>query len=219
MNVIFFLNMILIADARNVTIATSKDYSGIGSFDDVPARGTAANLQAVRRDYKFRLVNTGSIQAAMAGKEIFWPTYYQIDIRIEPCSNFTLSGGRGDSCCSSTGEINCQDTTTGVHAGQDMQIAYVQNAHVSTCLGTEFEDDLNCGTFIEIHRVGTELTDSVAEVLADIRLENLGGSYNTDYVSTAHLCAGQYELWWVVRTRSGPYVQHRKPFDILTPTC
>jgi hypothetical protein len=103
-----------------------------------------------------------------------------------------------------------------------LQIAYFQNAHISTCEGTVFSDDVNCGTFIEVHRKPqslTDLSDKEQAVLADVRLANAGGAFATTYLSTASLCAGDYELWWVVRTRSGPYVQFRKPLTIATPSC
>ena len=176
-------------------------------------------MQSIRRDYKFRLIDSGSVAAALAGQGTYWPVYYQMDMRVRPCANITLTGNRGDNCCSGTGVVNCQDNPMSVKAGDDLQIAYMQNSHISTCVGTEFESDPNCGTFIEIHRTGTELTDFVAEVLADIRLDATDGAYNTDWIATNKLCAGTYELWWVVRTRSGPYVQLRKPFTVATPSC
>ena len=216
MIIYFLINLVL---GQNLTISTSHDYTGMGSFTSSSFEGTDAYLSSIRKDYKFRLVNLGSIDQAIAGTGYYWPVFYQIDIRVEPCFNFTLTGGRGDTCCDNTGEVNCQDSPSQVHAGSDMQVAFISNAHISTCQGTEFADDPNCGTFIEIHRTGNELTESVAEVLADIRLKATGGAFNTQWISTKKLCAGVYELWWVVRTRSGPYVQLRKPFTVITPSC
>ena len=225
MNLLLILLPLAVGGAQvDLTIANSGDYAGEGSFAVVPPRGTYAYLSAIRRDYKFRLVNAGSAAGGLAGTEIFWPMYYQIDIRINPCVNVTLSGGLGAACCAGTGEVNCQDSTVGVAAGEDLQIAYIQNAHISNCIGTDFEDDPNCGTYIEIHRGESiddspQLADDVAAVLAGVPLTNTGGGYQTVYIGTGNLCSGPYELWWVVRTRSGPYVQHRKPFDVLTPSC
>ena len=207
----------------NVTIDTSMAYTGMGSVGSAPPSGTPGYLATLRRDYKFRLADAGDPAKALAGLETYWPGYYQIDIKVEPCSNHTLTGGRGATCCSSTGEVNCQDHDS-IHAGVDMQIAYLQNAHISTCINTDFADDPNCGTFIEVHRADNgldtqELTDSVAEVLASVGLTTSTGAYQTAYVSTSGLCAGDFQLWWVVRTRSGPYVQFQKGFEVLSPTC
>jgi hypothetical protein len=192
----------------------SASYSGRGSFEFVPE---------IRTDYKFRLIDSNSIESALAGVAIYWPVFYQINIRVNPCVNSTLAGGRGDLCCSGTGEVNCQDSTEGILVGPDLQIAYMQSAHVSNCEGTDFADDPNCGTFIEIHRSITSplssLTADERKILSDVRVGNHAGAFTTTYIPTYSLCAGSYELWWVVRTRSGPYVQLRKPFECLAPTC
>ena len=191
------------------------DYSGLNTWE----------MQlAVRTDYKFRLTNSGDPVAAMAGLDVYWPAYYQIDIRVEPCMDATLAGGKGMMCCTNTGVVNCQDNAIGILAGPDMQIAYLQNAHISTCEGTDFSSDVNCGTYIEIHRsdngLGTsELTDSVAEVLESIHITSTNGGYQTAYMRTSNLCTGDYALWWVVRTRSGPYVQFQKSFSVAYPSC
>jgi hypothetical protein len=194
-----------------------------GSPADYSGQGSWASIPAIRTDYKFRLINENSVAAALAGSAIYWPSLYQIDVRINPCVNITLTGGRGDLCCAHTGEANCQDSMEDIHAGPDLQIAYIQNAHISTCVGTEFSDDPNCGTFIEIHRAVSgalaNLTSTEAEVLASVQLENAGGAFMTTYIPTTGVCAGGYELWWVVRTRSGPYVQFRKPFNVISPSC
>ena len=200
---------------KRIVFLVSSVFASWGTWE-VPA--------AIRTDYKFRLTTLGDPAGALLGLETYWAAYYQIDIKIEPCYDDSLTGGRGNECCRNTGEVNCQDLLTGVAAGPDMHFAYMQNAHIATCSGTNSADDLNCGTFIEVHRsdngLGTEeVTDSVAEVLASIPLENNNGAYHTEYISTSALCAGDYALWWVVRTRSGPYVQFQKNFQVIYPSC
>lgn len=43
--------------------------------------------------------------------------------------------------------------------------------------------------------------------------------FNTQYISTKNLCTGRYEFWVVVRTRTGRYLQHVKPFFSRYPSC
>jgi hypothetical protein len=205
-------------------VASATAGSGWGDASSVPARGTHAYFSALRKDYKFRLINLGDPAAALAGLDVYWQAYYQIDIRIEPCKDASLTGGLKDQCCVGTGVVNCQDSSDPIIAGDDLHIAYQQNAHISNCLGTEFEDDPNCGTYIEIHRSvdavnPTSITAEQAEVLAEVQLTDNNGAYMTAYIGTGRLCAGSYELWWVVRTRSGPYVQFRKKFVVAYPNC
>merc|ERR1719277_2638250 len=105
-------------------------------------------------------------------------------------------------------------------AGLDLQIAYFQNAHIPTCTGGDFDGDPNCGTYLEVHRPNRD-----PEILADVQIDGgLDGGrfmngYRTARVSTWRLCLGEHELWWVVRTRSGPYVQKIAPFFIESPSC
>jgi hypothetical protein len=214
-----FFPMVALSYVSLLIIHVQGDYSGSGNWSFPPT---------YRTDYKFRLIDANSVSAALTGTAVYWPSLYQIDVRINPCVNSTLAGGRNSlECCSMTGEVNCQDSIEGVFAGgDDLQVAYMQNALISTCKGTEFEDDIyNCGTFLEIHRAVTStsnLTNTEAEVLSAVSLNgDANGAFSTTYLSTrnAAICTGNYELWWVVRTRSGPYVQLRKPFTVIAPSC
>ncbi|CAK8986818.1 unnamed protein product [Durusdinium trenchii] len=155
---------------------------------------------------------------------------YSIDILIDPCRDLIRSGGRGSACCSFSGVAGCQHHPD-VEAGQDLQVAYMQNAHIASCRGTEFEYDPNCGTYLEVHRPGQKA------VLSDVRIDStttvtwtdLGAGveqpyitsagYQTRFLATHRLCRGEYEVWWVVRTRSGPYVQRTRAFYVSSPTC
>jgi hypothetical protein len=184
------------------------------TFSGLSGRGSPEYYASIRTDYKFRLVNMGDPGRALNGTEIYWPAYYKIDIRVDPCRDVALTGGRRDQCCSGTGGIDCQDHTDGIYAGNDLLVAYMQNARISTCDGTVFSDDLNCGTYLEIHRMGDDPT-----VLSDLKLFNAGGVYQTVHIPTTNLCTGEYEIWWVVRTRSGPYVQYKKLLNVLSPSC
>eukprot|EP00913_Durusdinium_trenchii_P013449 g12629.t1 len=155
---------------------------------------------------------------------------YSIDILIDPCRDLIRSGGRGSACCSFSGVAGCQHHPD-VEAGQDLQVAYMQNAHIASCRGTEFEYDPNCGTYLEVHRPGQKA------VLSDVRIDStttvtwtdLGAGveqpyitsagYQTRFLATHRLCRGEYEVWWVVRTRSGPYAPRRCPGDVRSKRC
>ena len=188
------------------THLAKADYSGTGTWETPPP---------IRTDYRFRLIDQVSAQDALAGAGIYWPAFYQIIILVDPCRTLLLTGGLNDLCCSGTSQSNCQDHPDDIIAGPDLQVAYMQNARVSSCLETDFSDDPNCGTYIEIHRAVEESPRALFAVM----VHDAGGAYQTTYVKTSGLCSGPYELWWVVRTRSGPYVQLKKPFTIQAPFC
>ena len=40
-----------------------------------------------------------------------------------------------------------------IDAGEDLQVAYMQNAHIASCCGTDFEYDPNCGTYLEACKI------------------------------------------------------------------
>lgn len=168
----------------------------------VPERDTDAYLAMLRTDYRFRI------------QEEY--VYYTIDILIDPCRDEIRAGGLGAECCSSTNRMGCQDYSD-MEAGPDLQVAYFQNAHIPNCIGTPFQGDPNCGTYLEVHRQSGDWR----EVLADVRIDTVPkpNGYMTTRIATHRLCMGIYDVWWVVRTRSGPYVQRNKSFFVTAPSC
>ena len=71
-----------------------------------------------------------------------------------------------------------------------------------------------CGTYLEIHKPNDE---SIEE---ELRIENLYSSgFKTEFISTKNLCAGNYEVWLVLRTRNGYILQYVKPFYSVSPSC
>ena len=186
------------------------DFTGTGSTRNFPIRNTDQYFASLRKDYNYRIISP----TPTPGGSLSSPTLYKIEIRIEPCRLAVLTGNRMNNCCDNTNEANCQDHTS-IDAGEDMQVAYFQNAHIPTCVGTVFETDPNCGTFIEVHRVND------VDVVADLPLTkgDTTHGFRSAYIDTTRLCAGDYELWWVVRTRAGPFVQYRKLFKVLSPSC
>merc|ERR1712032_147522 len=194
----------LVAAAALFSQPTSQDpergWGFIGGIPVLPERDTQEYFNLLRTDYKFRLQ----------------PDYvqYSVDIKVDPCRDLVLTGGRGDQCCFDMNTVCCQHHPL-VQAGPDLQIAFFQNAHIPNCHGTLFAGDLNCGTYIEVHRKGS------IQVLADISIdaEPFTNGYRTTRVATHKLCLGEHELWWVVRTRSGPWVQQIVAFNVSFPTC
>lgn len=181
-------------DTKNFTRA------GWGILGDVPWGDSEEYLEQVRTDYKFR----------------DQPDYvqYSIDMRVQPCKDVIQAGGVGSSCCSGANVAGCQHHPT-VDGGPDLQVAYFQNAHVPNCRDTLFEADPNCGTFIEVHRKLDK------KILADVKVDHLDfpSGYQTTWLATHRLCVGDHQLWWVVRTPSGPWVKKFRNFFVRTPSC
>eukprot|EP00435_Cladocopium_sp_Y103_P017061 s854_g4.t1 len=181
----------------------SEDAVGWSPVKNMPQRDTAPYFALIRTDYK-----------TPGWQGIDREVAYSIDILIDPCRDLVRAGGRGSACCKDQNIAGCQHHPD-IEAGQDLQVAYMQNAHIASCRGTDFEYDPNCGTYLEVHRPGTK------EVLSDVRIDaqSFPSGYQTVFLATHRLCRGQYEVWWVVRTRSGPYVQRTRSFYVSSPTC
>ena len=92
-------------------------------------------------------------------------------------------------------------------------MAYFSNGKIPIC-GGEAAYSPNCGVYIEVHRAGHHVVVSDTQ----IKKEYADG-YQTDFVPTHKVCAGDYELWWVVRSPAGPVVMHVKPFNVYGPSC
>lgn len=101
-----------------------------------------------------------------------------------------------------------------------LELGVTQTAYIVECGGV-FRRSQSCGTFLEVHRPGSE------EVLAQARLR---GQYTSGYrmavITTTHLgngsrtlCEGDHELWWVHRTRYEYIVEKVMPFRIVSPEC
>eukprot|EP00928_Gymnodinium_smaydae_P023436 TRINITY_DN19346_c0_g1_i1.p1 TRINITY_DN19346_c0_g1~~TRINITY_DN19346_c0_g1_i1.p1 ORF type:complete len:289 (-),score=31.60 TRINITY_DN19346_c0_g1_i1:316-1182(-) len=190
-----------------LTRARAQEYDanprGWGAISALPERDSTQYLRLLRTDYKFRLQDDY--------------VQYTIDMLVQPCKDLLKAGKFGKDCCYEMNRPACQHHPI-IRAGLDLQIAYFQNVHVPTCAGTAFDGDPNCGTYIEVHKPGDR------EILGDVRIDsNLEGGllngYRTASIATHRLCLGAHELWWVVRTRSGPYVQKIREFFVEYPSC
>mmetsp|Transcript_2749 Transcript_2749/g.6802 ORF Transcript_2749/g.6802 Transcript_2749/m.6802 type:complete len:225 (-) Transcript_2749:90-764(-) len=182
------------------TLGASKRYVGWGIVGDVPRGDTEEYRSLVRTDYRFRI------------QEDY--VRYSIDIRINPCKDEIIAAGMGIACCSGTSIAGCQHHPE-VDGGPDLQVAYFQNAHIPNCKGTPFEADHNCGTFLEVHRLGDR------KILADMGIDQIDfpSGYQTTRLAIHRLCVGDHELWWVVRTPSGPWVKKIRKFFVRSPSC
>lgn len=99
-------------------------------------------------------------------------------------------------------------------------VAYAQTGYITQCFGS-FALDNHCGTFLEVHEPGSE------RVLSQVRLL---GEYTSGFRTTTvplffagdaarTVCSGDYELWWVLRTRYNLIVHKRKRFRVVAPLC
>jgi len=218
-------------NCRNGKCEESNVRGGWGRESDFksPERdGEFTYFASLRGDYKMRIMRDSM--------------YVKVDIRVDPCKSEIETGGLRKNCCQNSNLVACQNHPYNVRGGKDLQIAYFQNAHIPTCDGTPFENDPNCGTFIEIHHAAGEYSEKAANlkgietgpdpevemslnfnpvVLSDVRLDvEFPNGFQTVYISTHRLCSGWHELWWVVRTlHAGPFVLRRVPFFVYYPSC
>ena len=80
--------------------------------------------------------------------------------------------------------------------------------------GNEFEFLATCGTYFEVHRPFDDL------ILQEKKVETLyTNNIVFDFIPSKLLCAGQYELWLVFRTRIGNILKYIKPFFVEYPGC
>jgi hypothetical protein len=132
---------------------------------------------------------------------------YLVRIKINPCLHVN-----DDYCCNEKSEGMCLDNPF-VKATSALIVAWSFNNFLTQCYN-EFSDEAECGTFIEVHR------PNQPRVLSDKRVvEDYSVGFTTVLVDTSQLCAGYYELWWVIRTRTGRVLQYSRQFFIAWPSC
>lgn len=121
------------------------------------------------------------------------------------------------------GTQTCRDPEDNSSHSYCMEIAYKQTGYIVEC-NNEFKNDPHCGTYIEIHKNNKE---NKYEILSDIKLKGgFHSGYHDSYISllykgntTRVLCKGEYELWWVQRTRSNFIIERTKVFNVTKPEC
>ncbi|TMW62405.1 hypothetical protein Poli38472_014820 [Pythium oligandrum] len=99
-------------------------------------------------------------------------------------------------------------------------VAYMQTAYIAQCFGA-FALDNHCGTFLEVHAPGDNAILSQTRLLGEytngFRTTVLPLFYKGDRTRT--ICRGDYEIWWVQRTRYSFIIQKKKKFRVVDPTC
>eukprot|EP00443_Scrippsiella_acuminata_P087116 CAMPEP_0115561070 /NCGR_PEP_ID=MMETSP0271-20121206/100795_1 /TAXON_ID=71861 /ORGANISM="Scrippsiella trochoidea, Strain CCMP3099" /LENGTH=172 /DNA_ID=CAMNT_0002995167 /DNA_START=70 /DNA_END=584 /DNA_ORIENTATION=- len=169
----FAVGGLLAAVLLRTALAASSSLTrvGWGIVGDVPRGDSDEYISLIRTNYKFRIQ----------------PDYvrYSIDLLVDPCRDLVRAGSKAEGCCTDSNIAGCQHHYD-VYAGEDLQVAYFQNAHIANCRGTPFEDDPNCGTFIEIHR------PSDKRILADAGIDHVDfpSGYSTTRLATHRLCVG-----------------------------
>jgi len=141
-----------------------------------------------------------------------------------PCWDYSDSVHSNSTCRGENGTTmaNC------------VEVGFLQTAFVVACGGAAAHD-LNCGTFLEIHRKndGDILSESQlpAGFVSGFSVATIPMSYN--YTLEHLLCAGEYEMWWVKRipgiTSYGGavgngksvkgIVEYKKGFTVTAPAC
>lgn len=135
------------------------------------------------------------------------PLYYKIIIKINPCL-----GRTNQQCCDGKNQDVCGDHPS-ISSGQGIPIAWFMTGYVVQC-SPLFDATGNCGTYMEIHEPNNETILEQAQIT-----KSISNGFTMQFISTANLCAGMYELWMVVRTRNGSILQHVKPFYSEYPSC
>jgi len=117
-------------------------------------------------------------------------------------------------------DASCRAPLDGSEIPTCIELGVTQTAYIVEC-GGAFRRSQHCGTFLEVHKPGSEV------ILAQARLR---GQYTSGYRmavitttfmgnSSRSLCKGAHELWWVHRTRYQFIVERVMPFYVASPQC
>lgn len=101
-----------------------------------------------------------------------------------------------------------------------VSVAYMQTALIVQCFGS-FALDNHCGTFLELHEPDSEVIVSQTRLLGEytsgFRTTTLPLFFRGDRTRT--VCRGDYEIWWVQRTKYNFIVQKKKTLRVVNPIC
>ncbi|KAF1318199.1 hypothetical protein FI667_g14168, partial [Globisporangium splendens] len=100
-------------------------------------------------------------------------------------------------------------------------VGYMQTGYITQCFGAAFALDNHCGTFLEVHEPGSKIILSQTRLLGEypsgFRTTTLPLFFRGDRTRT--ICSGNYEIWWVQRTKYNFIVQKKKKFVVVYPAC
>jgi hypothetical protein len=181
------------ADQMKIASEDSVDYSDLtGTLSTAEGRALYYYTTNAIEGYQFEFVKH---------------EYYNIFLKLDPCREMD-----DEMCCDQSAESSCGDHDV-IVASTDLAIAWFTNQYIIQCQG-DFLDNEECGTFIEVHR------PTNPTVISQIRIEKYSeDGFSMEFISTKTLCAGRYELWFVVRSRSARILQYVKPFYCSEPSC
>ncbi|OWZ17383.1 hypothetical protein PHMEG_0008681 [Phytophthora megakarya] len=99
-------------------------------------------------------------------------------------------------------------------------VGFMQSSYIVQC-GGDFELSNHCGVFLELHEPDNGVILSQTRLLkqytSGFRTTTLPLFFQGDHTRT--ICMGDYEIWWVQRTRYNFIVQKKKKFRITSPQC
>ncbi|KAH7459795.1 uncharacterized protein KRP23_11348 [Phytophthora ramorum] len=142
----------------------------------------------------------GRLRALVPMAEVVRPACWDYNDSINALAScYTVDGRKRDTC---------------------VAVGFMQNSYITQC-GGAFALSNHCGTFLELHEPGSELILSQTRLLGQypngFRTTTLPLFFQGDRARS--ICMGDYEIWWVQRTRYNFIVQKKKKFRVTSPQC
>ena len=131
---------------------------------------------------------------------------YYLHFQIDPCRD------KDDFCSTKTSEAPCADHDE-IVGGTDLPVAWFFNGYTVAC-DSDFASKITCGTFLEIHRPGNSIILSSVPITDDTT-----EGFAMTFIPARDICAGRYEVWFVISTRAGSFILYVKPFYATEPSC
>ncbi|ETI42649.1 hypothetical protein F442_12175 [Phytophthora nicotianae P10297] len=142
----------------------------------------------------------GRLRALIPLEEVVRPACWDYNDSISALTScYNVDGRKQDTC---------------------VAVGFMQTSYIVQCGGT-FELSNHCGTFLELHEPGNEGILSQTRLMRQypngFRTTTLPLFFQGDRTRT--ICMGDYEIWWVQRTRYNFIVQKKKKFRVTSPQC
>ncbi|EEY70063.1 uncharacterized protein PITG_06629 [Phytophthora infestans T30-4] len=142
----------------------------------------------------------GRLRALIPMEEVVRPACWDYNDSINALAScYSVDGRKQDTC---------------------VAVGFMQTSYIVQC-GGAFELSNHCGTFLELHEPGSEKILSQTRLMRQypngFRTTTLPLLFQDDRTRT--ICMGDYEIWWVQRTRYNSIVQKKKKFRVISPQC